>query len=283
MLNRLILTLVTGFFAPAIAFAIPLPKGPKALMSLPNTFTTDYDFEGIVGLSNCSGSLIQLEGAPDTDPALVLTNGHCYERGMPRPGQVIYGRPSSRRFDLLDANGGSVGRLQASSLLYATMTKTDISLYQLTLTYADIKRLYNVRPLTLSSQHPAIGTPIEVISGYWLRGYTCGVEFFVHELVEEGYSMSDSIRYTRPGCEVIGGTSGSPVIATGTRTVVGINNTGNEDGQRCTLNNPCEIDEHGNVKYIRGYSYGQQTYWIYTCLNESRQIDLARPGCLLPH
>jgi hypothetical protein len=80
---------------------------------------------------------------------------------------------------------------------------------------------------------------------------------------------------------VIGGTSGSPIIARGTRTVIGINNTGNEDGLRCEENNPCEIDEKGNVFYQRGQNYGQQTYWIYSCLTPNFDIDLNKPGCLL--
>ncbi|MBX3020041.1 MAG: trypsin-like peptidase domain-containing protein [Bdellovibrionales bacterium] len=280
------------FFAAALLLALPIlasasspqfPKGQKPVTRLSPLFTTDFDFEGIVALSNCSGSLVQYEGASDSDQALILTNGHCLEGGMPRPGVVITDRPSRRRFDLFNAHGRTIGTLNATRLLYATMTGTDMALYRVQETYEQIRSRFQVRPFSLSSQRPTLGTAIEVISGYWERGYRCHIEFFPYSLQEAGYRQVDSIRYSRPGCEVIGGTSGSPIIAAGTRTVIGVNNTGNEDGRRCTMNNPCEIDEDGNVSFTQGYSYGQQTFWVYSCLNAAREIDLTQTGCLLPH
>lgn len=262
--------------------ALPLIKTMRAPMSMPSTFTRDYDFEGIVSLSNCSGSLVQFEGAPDTDFAMVLTNGHCVG-AMIDPDEYIYGRASSRQFGLHNSSGDAVATLTATKIIYATMTKTDLALYKLNVTYAQIERQENIRPLILSSTHPKLGQQIEVISGYWNRGYRCNVEAFPYSLVEGEWTWIDSIRYSRPGCEVIGGTSGSPIIASGTRTVIGINNTGNENGERCTDNNPCEVDEKGNVTFYEGHSYGQQILWIYSCLNESREIDLQKPGCQLPH
>jgi hypothetical protein len=94
--------------------------------------------------------------------------------------------------------------------------------------------------------------------------------------------MQQSIKYTEPGCLVIGGTSGSPIIETGTRTVIGVNNTGNEDGLSCRMNNPCEVDKQGNISYQKGWSYGQQTYWVYSCRNSTTgELDLNLPGCKL--
>lgn len=264
------------------ALAFPLPK--PGMMSLPfnENFTADFDFEGIVSLSNCSGSLVRFENSKDTDFAMILTNGHCLEFGMPRPGERIYRQGSSRRFGLMNTNGNTVGRLNASMIIYSTMTGTDMALYKLRETYVQIMQQYRIRPLTMQSIRPSAGTPIEVISGYWNRGYRCAIEAFVNELREGGYSMKDSIRYSRPGCDVIGGTSGSPIIAKGTRTVIGVNNTGNESGGRCTMNNPCEVDERGGVTAVRGYAYGQETYWVYSCLNAQNEVDMTVPGCLLP-
>jgi hypothetical protein len=48
------------------------------------------------------------------------------------------------------------------------------------------------------------------------------------------------------------------------------------------MNNPCEVDERGNVSVIRGRGYGQQIFKVYTCLNSNRAIDLTEPGCELP-
>jgi V8-like Glu-specific endopeptidase len=245
-------------------------------------FTANHNFEGIVGLSNCSGSLVQFETSRDTDPGMVLTNGHCAEQGFPKPGQIYYGLASQRRFTVLDRNAGSIGKVTANLLMYSTMTKTDVTLYRLNESIGEIKRKFGFAPLTISSQHPAQGQNIEVISGYWRRGFRCSVERFVYKLREGGWIDEDSIKYSDPGCEVYGGTSGSPIVAEGSRTVIGINNTGNESGESCTENNPCEIDQSGQISQKKGWSYGQQTYWITTCLNANLELDLNTRGCLLP-
>ena len=263
--------------------ALPLPKNTRGPIHLPPTFTDNFDFEGIVALSNCSGSLIRFETSKDTDRAMVLTNGHCLETGMPQPGVVVVNRPSTRRMNLMKSDGSRAGQVTAAKILYSTMTNTDMTIYQLTLTYADIQSRMGVRALVLASTHPETQTDIEVISGYWSRGYSCQVEAFVPQLKEDRWTCKDSIRYSRPGCEVIGGTSGSPIIDARTRQVIGVNNTGNEDGEQCTMNNPCEVATDGQVSATKGFSYGQQTYWVYSCLNTLNELDLNKSGCLLPH
>lgn len=275
--------LLALLFAAGGAQALPLPKGPRSLVRLPATFTANYNFDGIVALDDCSGSIIRFENSQDSDPAMVLTNGHCFEGGFPAPSTFISNQASDRQFGVMDSSGESLGTLQAVRVLYSTMTGTDITLYQTAETYAQIQSQWTVHALTLSSQHPAVGQPIEVISGYWDRGYSCNIEAFVYQLHEGGYIWNDSMRYSRPGCEVIGGTSGSPVILGGTRTMIGINNTGNEDGQKCTDNNPCEVDQNGGITYQQGYSYAEETYLIYSCIDSTGKFSLETPGCQLLH
>lgn len=270
-------------FITTQASAFPLPKGPRLLNLAPTASSSAYDFEGIVDMGNCSGSLIRFENSLGSDKALILSNGHCLGNGFVPPGQFYVNRPSSRRFTVLNTDSSPAGDVRATTLLYATMTQTDISLYQLSESYDQILARLRVRPLTLASTPPPVGQAIEVISGYWQRGYACAIEAIVPNLHEENWVFTQSIRYTRPGCEIIGGTSGSPVIARGTRTVIAVNNTMNEDGERCTRNNPCEVDDKGNVSFQRGFGYGQETFWIYSCLNASRELDLNQAGCLLPH
>lgn len=60
--------------------------------------------------------------------------------------------------------------------------------------------------------------------------------------------------------------------------MIGIHNTGNQSGGRCTRNNPCEIAEHGTPVAEKGASYGQGLCQIYTCLDADNELD--RPGCL---
>jgi trypsin-like peptidase len=237
------------------------------------------NFAGTVALSNCSGSVVKPAATPDTAPALVMSNGHCLETGFPAPGQVITNRTSSRTFTLLNASGGNAGTLRAKKIVYGTMTDTDVSLYQLTTTYAQIKSSYGISPLELSNAHPTAGSAIDVVSGYWKRIYSCTVDGFVYRLKEGSWTWKDSIRYTS-ACQTIGGTSGSPIVSGG--KVVGVNNTGNEDGARCTENNPCEVDQAGNVTVHYKTNYGQETYGIPACLTAANEIALTQAGCTLP-
>ncbi|MFE9019956.1 serine protease [Streptomyces sp. NPDC007808] len=239
------------------------------------------NFAGTVSLSNCSGSVVRFSDSEDDDPALVMTNGHCLETGMPGPGQVVVDRASSRSFGLLNASGSRVGTLRASKIAYGTMTDTDVAIYQLTTTYAQIKRSYNINALTMADTHPVAGTAITVASGYWKRLYNCNIDGFVYRLKEGDWTFKDSVRYTS-ACNTIGGTSGSPVIDQATNKVVAVNNTGNEDGQRCTVNNPCEVDESGNVTVRQGINYAQQSYQIPACFGVDNKLDLSASGCVLP-
>jgi V8-like Glu-specific endopeptidase len=238
-------------------------------------------FAGTVSLSNCSGSVVRLPASEDDDPALVMSNGHCLETGFPAAGEVVVDQPSSRSFGLLNASGTRVGTLRASKIAYATMTDTDVSLYQLTSTYAQIRGTYGISPLTLNDTHPTAGTAITVVSGYWKRTYACNIDGFAYRLKEGEWTWKDSVRYTS-ACRTIGGTSGSPVVDNATGKVVAVNNTGNEDGGRCTDNNPCEVSENGTVTVRKGINYGQQTYQIPACFGLDNKLDLGRSGCVLP-
>ncbi len=238
-------------------------------------------FAGTVALSNCSGSLVRFPSSTANDPALVLSNGHCLESGMPGPGQVVVNQASSRSFTLLNASGGSLGTLRASKMVYGTMTDTDVSIYQLNTTYAAIQSRYGIAPLTVAATHPVQGSSIKVVSGYWKKIYSCSADGFAYRLKEADWTFKDSLRYTST-CNVIGGTSGSPVVDANSGQVVAVNNTTNEDGQRCTLNNPCEVDQNGTVTVRRGIGYAQETYIIPGCFTTGNKLDLTKAGCTLP-
>ncbi|MCX6127776.1 MAG: trypsin-like peptidase domain-containing protein [Proteobacteria bacterium] len=256
-------------------FGQPLPAAPEFAAEL-----GAYNFEGIVALSNCSGSLVRFDDSRDSDKALVLSNGHCVK--MIDPGLVIQNQAAVRSFDVLNASASKLGTVSSTKLVFATMTKTDVSLYQLKETYQDIEDKFQIQALTLSREAPVIDSSIEVLSGYWKRGYSCSVEAIAPILKEGNWSFQDSVRYSRPGCEVIGGTSGSPVLQAGSRTVIAVNNTVNESGKKCAVNNPCEVDKDGIITANKGVGYAQEVFWFYSCRNQAGVLDLNLPGCLLP-
>ncbi|MFD0691118.1 S1 family peptidase [Actinomadura fibrosa] len=259
--------------APALQSGRRVPAGHGA--------RDEVDFSGIVKLSNCSGSLVRGPRSLDTDAALVMTNGHCLETGMPEAGQVIVDQPSTRTFTLLDPAGtGDLGTLRATRVEYATMTDTDVTVYRLDSTYAAVRARYGAPALSLSTAKPSDGTDIRIVSGYWRTIYGCKIDATVHRLREAEWTWKDSLRYA-PECATVHGTSGSPVVDAGTHRVVGINNTGNDDGERCTMNNPCEVDGAGAVTVRRGVHYGQQTYLLARCLGEGNHVVLGG-SCALP-
>lgn len=244
--------------------------------------TVHVTLASTIALDDCSASLVRFPSSQNSDQALMLTAGHCFEGGMPSAGQVLQNVPSSRSGSLLDASGNELGTVQADKLLYATMTNTDISVYELTDTFATLQSEYGVTPLTIAAGHPVSGDTIAIPSGYWDRTWTCTLNGFAGTVEEDQWTWHDSLRYGKRGCAVIGGSSGSPVVDTSTGQVVGVNNTINENGRRCTLDNPCEVSSTGTITATRGQGYGQETYWITTCLNASRTIDLTLSGCMLP-
>ncbi|MFD9320555.1 serine protease [Streptomyces sp. NPDC060053] len=266
----------TASTASASAIAVKAADAKAAAPTL-----RAVNLAGTVALSNCSGSVVRFPNSLDTDPALVLSNGHCLSTGFPEPGEVLVNQASSRTFGLLNSAGTRVATLRASKLAYGTMTDTDISIYQLTSTYATIKNSYGISALTVQDTHPTAGTAITVASGYWKTLYNCNIDGFVYRLKEGDWTWKDSVRYTS-ACQTIGGTSGSPVIDQSTGKVVAVNNTGNEDGARCTENNPCEVDASGTVTVRQGINYAQETYIIPACFTTGNQLNLSATACTLP-
>jgi hypothetical protein len=267
---------------PVMAHALPVLH--LEAVELEEALDRQYDFEGIIKLSNCSGALVTFSGMPSSARALVMTNGHCIDKpggGFLAPGETWINRNIRRTMWVFDRRKEQ-HPVEATRILYATMTRTDLAFYELSETFEELEARLEVKPLLLSPKRPMAGLPIEIISGYWERGYACQIDGFVPELRESSWRWFDSIRYT-PECDTVGGTSGSPILAAGEKLVVGINNTSNRSGLQCQMNNPCEVDQNGTVTSRRGVRYGQQTYDAYTCLTPDFRFDFKRPGCALPN
>jgi len=245
---------------------------PQAAVTLAST----------IALNNCSASLVRYPTSQNTDRALMLTAGHCFEGGMPPAGQVLQNVASSRSGTLLGSSGNSLGTVKADKLLYATMTNTDVAVYELTDTFAAITSRFGATALTVSASHPGSTAAISIPSGYWNRIWSCSLNGFAGTVREDQWTWHDSLRYGPSGCDIVGGSSGSPVVDSASGTVVGVNNTINESGQKCTLDNPCEVNSDGTTTATKGQAYGQETYWLTTCLNSANTIDLTISGCLLP-
>jgi hypothetical protein len=267
--------------ATAVAVATPAVAHPSGSVAgaVPTSSPADANFSGTVALSNCSGSIMRWATSKPTDKAMVLSNGHCHDFMGSR--EVEVNQPEVRSVDLLNSDGSVAGTVKTVTLLYATMWQTDVSLYQLDQTYQQLQDTYGVPAFTLASTRPAPkDQPIEVLSGYWRIAYDCNLNGFAYRLHEDVWDWRNSLRYSDGGCQVIGGTSGSPVLDAN-RVQIGINNTINESGERCTFDNPCEENRKGKISVHIHRGYGQQTWIFYTCL-KGTTLNLDKAGCKLP-
>jgi len=236
-------------------------------------------FNGIAALPGCSGALFRFDGQSMDDKALILTNGHCI--GSMGSYEVVVGEAYETEVTIFDSSDRESSTYWSTEITYGTMHDTDMAILRLDVTYQDIKDVDDADSLWLRDGRADIGEAIAITSGYWEYITTCELDGFVYAMQEGEWDWTDSLRFTQE-CVTYGGTSGSPVISIDDGDIVGVNNTAYEGGEPCTTNNPCEIDETGAVTTIPDGSYGQQTYHLYSCIDDDFEIDLSQPGCALP-
>lgn len=266
----------------ASAFAVKqAPYANPLVVRFPSLKSAAIDFEGIVKLSGCSGSLVTFKGAPKSNKGIVMTNGHCLP--INAPGQVVTNlalKPNTS-VGLFDGNK-KLNKLPLTRVIYATMTDTDVTFYESSLTYAEIEKQFNTEAFVLNDELVRLGTNIEVVSGYWEISTICEAEAIAPILREDVFIWKNAIRYSSK-CMTKGGYSGSPVVELNTRTVVGLHNTGNNGKLDCSENNPCEQDEAGVLIFRElNRRYAQQVFQFYGCLNSKYEIDVKVQGCSAP-
>ena len=159
-----------------------------------------YDFEGIVKLSNCSASLVKFEQQPDSSNAYVLTNGHCLKDIFLMPGELLVDWDQVVKMKVFTKTMKSVP-LTAIKIALATMSKTDLALYELEQTYSEILKM-GIRPFLISRSKASVGEKINILSGYWENAYSCHIEKIVHKLIEGKWSFVNAIRYSK-GCDLL--------------------------------------------------------------------------------
>lgn len=258
-----------------------LPSVLAALLPLVPAGAADDRFAGTARLPGCSGAVVRWASALDTDPAVVITNGHCIRSPFLGGRESLVDVKQWRRIELLDGSGEVATTVRGRRLAYATMYRTDLAVLELRETYADLAAA-GVTPLTLATRGPSRGDRIRIPSGYWVEQRACTTTGTAYRLHEQDWDWQHSIRLpARDGCRIRGGYSGSPIISSATGEVVGIANTGYVGGRRC-IDSACEEDRTGRVVMKRDMNYGQQTWLLTTCVGTDRRFDLSVAGCRLP-
>jgi len=243
------------------------------------------NLEGSVSFGGCSASVVRTSASRPTDPALLLTNGHCAGPTPPAPGTALIDQPVDQLVRIGNRQGYPQTSARLVRLVYATMTGTDVALFRLDKTYGQIHAA-GAKVFVLGTKPAHEGTRLDIVAAGAGKRFTCKVAAVVTHLREAEYQMDKAYRYEEtPPCAPTHGTSGSPLVAADGITVVGVHNTGNDDGEQCTTNNPCEVSRTGTVTVRKGSRYGQRTTMVPACLTTGSRLDLFRRGCTLtrPH
>jgi Trypsin/Trypsin-like peptidase domain len=234
---------------------------------------------GAVALETCSGSVVRGPKAKAKDAALLLTNGHCVGRNLPKAGSAITNRAAKMKVRVLGDRGETMATAHTKKLIYATMTGTDVALYRLDKSYARLEA-EGAKVFDLATKNAKPGQQVDMLSGTHKQTWSCSVANVVPKLREGGYTLRSSIQYSED-CRPNPGDSGSPMIDPATGELIGVHNTSNGLGGVCTDGNPCEVDAYGITTVHIGRSYGQQTAMIPACLTTGSRIDLTQKNCEL--
>lgn len=224
-------------------------------------------------LKICSGSAVRLSETDD-DQAIVLTNGHC--GGFKRPGTYLANQSLSISITLI----GERGEINVTTrrIVYATMSGTDVQLLELEQTYRQLRDA-GVQIYRISREPAKAGQEVMIYSGFTRVRQHCFIDSIVPHLREGAWDFYGA--YKERGCAHRHGMSGSPLIAEDTGEIVAIHNTGNDDGQSCTNNNPCEIGQDGRITVQQGAGYAQRVDWIMSCVDGRGRFDLTLSSCRL--
>ncbi|WP_374456743.1 serine protease [Nocardioides sp.] len=254
--------------------------GASSLALASPASAADDRFTGTARLAGCSGAVVRWASALDADPAVVITNGHCVRTPFLGAREVLVDQRQWKRIELLDGDGDVAMTVRGVHLRYASMYRTDLAVYELRETYADLAAK-GVTPLALAATGPSRGDRIRIPSGYWTEQRACTTTGTVHRLHERAWDWWDSIRLPAlDGCAIRGGYSGSPIVSRETGEVVGIANTGYVGGRRC-IDSACEENRRGRIVMRRNMNYGQQTALLTGCIGVDRRFSLDTPGCRL--
>ncbi|SMD22559.1 trypsin-like serine protease [Lentzea albidocapillata] len=240
------------------------------------------NLEGAASLAGvCSASVVRTDHSKPGDQALLLTNGHCVPERL-APGETRRDVAIKLPVTIGDRQGYLQAKTETRRLVSATMTGTDTALFELDQTYAQLKAK-GVKIFKLSDRSARPGQRVDIISAGNGKRFSCTIEAVVPHLREEGYTQDNAYRYD-PACTPSHGGSGSPIVLKDGVTVVGVHSTGNDSGEQCTANNPCEVAADGSVTVRQGARYGQQVKHLAACApsqkpGRPRPREAAPRGC----
>ena len=243
---------------------------------------TAAELHNLATTNGCSAGYADI-GRGGSEKAVIVTNGHCVSGNLVAR-MALVNQPTSKIFAIFNAQGGRVN-VTATKLMYATLMDTDIALYELRETNAELAAK-GLTPFPFYDGQAPLGSRVRVTSGYWRETQECTLERRIRQLLEGfGSDISnpsvatDAIALSST-CNIRGGYSGTPIIDEATDTIIAMAFTGSEGNEACAEGSPCEVNERGERTYRRGVSYAARVDQLADCLQDG-QINLALPSCTL--
>lgn len=269
-----------GLYTDATTFADWIHTIMTTFESIPDD-AVDTGMMGFPAIEGCQSSIVKAAESRDQDPALLLTNGHCVpivepDRERPAVGKTISDQPTDASLGFTDAQGYVLTKAHIDRLVFATMSGTDVAVYRLDKSFAQLQD-EGVRVLKIAKKGPSAGDRVTLMTADPL---SCQIEAVVPTLREDGYEQHDALRMKAgDDCETFPGFSGAALVAPDGETVVGINNSNNREGEKCTENGPCEVGAGGKIEVFTNQAYGQQVALLNDCITGGSGADLDAAGC----
>lgn len=243
------------------------------------------------GLS-CTAFLIRPPGASGASSALALTNGHCISTGT---NEVIRDRalPNTSRvtFRYFRDTVSEQLPVRAIRVLHSTMKGLDLALIELDSTLGQLVNA-GIEPLELTTSPPDPGEPVWSV-GVPVTGVPLDEQFLRRSACTLG-AAADLIEFTwhfwssyaNDCADILGGSSGSPVVSQRTGRVVAVINTTTAGAAidtgdfRCFNGQPCEVVP-GGFLYRRDTNYAVPVADLPRCFGVNGAFDLRLDGCPL--
>ena len=203
---------------------------------------------GLAIVNSCSAGVVRYKESKADDRALVVTNGHClllnmtFGRPLPYPlaGEILRNVTEPRFLNATSIHLHAKTRtIQAKALrlVYATMSGTDVALFELPHTYAQL-RAWGVPAFTIATRAPWPGEKVEIRSGFYARRFTCRFES-LRTVLEGPFFTTNALMFSKE-CAVYPGYSGSLILSQRTGEVLGLANTHSSEGPTtCGFDHPC--------------------------------------------
>jgi V8-like Glu-specific endopeptidase len=231
------------------------------------------------GPMTCTATFVEIPNSSPDAPAIVITNGHCTNNVF-QENEIQINLPITASVVFKKIEGISEKqqiRVATKRILYGTMKGQDLAIVELNISNKDLIAK-GIEAMKIADVAPALGAKIEAF-GYPLSlepvhlrksEDVLGPFAFISEFIwlwEKLYSSNFK--------DIYSGSSGSPVFASGERSIFGLINTTTIGAVgECELGSPCEIAPGKTPIVKENRTYIVDITKLKNCFNNQGVFDI---------